>query len=64
MFGFLETYVPNSIKPFPYVNLWSSSNVLLWINIGRELGFETNPLVFTAVVALYLYVQFMKASME
>lgn len=36
----------------------------MWINIGRELGFDTNPLVATAVVALYLYLQFMKTSME
>jgi len=64
MFGFLENFVPASIKPFPYINLWSSANILLWINIGRELGFETNSLIFTAAVALYLYLQFMKTSME
>ena len=63
-FGFLEQYVPASIKPFPYVNLWSSSNIVLWVNIGRELGLQTNPLLFTAIVALYLYLQFMKTSME
>jgi len=37
------------------MNLWSSSNILMWINIGRELGFETISLVVTAVIALYLY---------
>jgi hypothetical protein len=38
-FGYIENYLPQSIKPFPYVNLWSSSNIVLWINIGREFGY-------------------------
>lgn len=48
---FFENYIPQSIKPFPYVNLWSSSNVVLWINIGRELEFDSNSLLVTAFVA-------------
>jgi len=59
-FGWLENFVPASLKPFPYVNLWSSSNIVLWVNIGRELGLNTNPMIFTALTALYLYIQFMK----
>ena len=64
LFGFLENYVPASLKPFPYVNLWSSSNILLWVNIGREMGFNSNQLILTAAVALLLYLSFMKTSME
>jgi hypothetical protein len=56
--------VPASIKPFPYINLWSSSNIILWVNIGREMGMNSNQLILTAAVALLLYLSFMKTSME
>lgn len=56
--------MPASIKPFPYINLWSSSNIILWVNIGREMGMNSNQLILTAAVALLLYLSFMKTSME
>ena len=56
--------MPASIKPFPYINLWSSSNIILWVNIGREMGINSNQLILTAAVALLLYLSFMKTSME
>ncbi len=56
--------MPPSIRPFPYINLWSSSNIFMWISLGKELGFNLNPLILTASVAIYLYLQFVKTSIE
>lgn len=38
IYSCLEKYIPGSLKPFPYFNMASSSNVVLWLIIGNEIG--------------------------
>ena len=38
IYGCVENYIPNSLKPFPYFNIASSSNIVLWLIIGNEIG--------------------------
>jgi hypothetical protein len=38
VYSFLEKYIPGSLKPFPYFNIASSSNVVLWLVIAKEIG--------------------------
>lgn len=65
VYCFLEKYIPGSLKPFPYFNLASSSNVVLWLVIGNELGgLDLLPQVFAAAFAIYLYTSMMKKSLD
>jgi hypothetical protein len=65
IYCFLEKFIPGSLKPFPYFNLASSSNVVLWLVIGNELGgLDLLPQVFAAGFAIYLYTSMMKKSLE
>jgi len=62
---FFEQFIPGSLKPFPYFNLASSSNIVLWLVIGKELGgIDLLPQVFSAGFAIYLYTSMMKKSLE
>jgi len=38
VYSCLEKYIPGSLKPFPYFNIASSSNVVLWLILGNEIG--------------------------
>ena len=64
VFGWLETFVPVILRPFPYVNLQSSANVFLWVSLGLELGFDSNLLASTSIIALYLYWKFVITSID
>lgn len=65
IYCFLEKFIPGSLKPFPYFNLVSSSNIVLLLIIGKELGgLYLLPQVFAAMFAIYLYISMMKRSLE